>query len=380
MELQKKSYRNVFLELGYSESEIEKRVKDTFQEIFYGKNRFFFMNEDETMGYMEDTGNHDARTEGMSYGMMMCVQMDCQKEFNCLWRFAKTYMFMEEGRNAGYFAWSVSTDGRKNDYGAAPDGEEFFAMALFFASHRWGDGEGIFNYGQEARDLLHTLIHKGEDGNGRAMWDPDNYLIRFIADRDFSDPSYHLPHFYELFSMWANEEDREFWSRAAQASREFLKKACDPKTGLSAEYSTFEGEPYSGEQEIFGRHDWYFSDAYRTIANIGLDYEWFAKDTPHGQWCRENADKLQTFFKETVKHADRKVYTIDGRVIDMDALHPVAITATNAQASLASDGAYALECVRDFWNTPLREGERRYYDNCLYMFAMLALSGNYRIY
>ena len=24
----------------------------------------------------EDTGNHDVRTEGMSYGMMVCVQLD----------------------------------------------------------------------------------------------------------------------------------------------------------------------------------------------------------------------------------------------------------------------------------------------------------------
>ena len=40
----------------------------------------------------------------------------------------------------------------------------------------------------------------------------------------------------------------------------------------------------------------------------------------------------------------------------------------------------ALRCVRQFWETPLRKGDRRYYDNCLYMFAFLALSGNYRIY
>ena len=61
-------------------------------------------------------------------------------------------------------------------------------------------------------------------------------------------------------------------------------------------------------------------------------------------------------------------------------LHPVAIIATNAQASLAADGPYAKECVERFWNTPLRTGERRYYDNCLYLFALLALSGNYRVW
>ena len=40
----------------------------------------------------------------------------------------------------------------------------------------------------------------------------------------------------------------------------------------------------------------------------------------------------------------------------------------------------AIDSVDRFWNTPLRTGDRRYYDNFLYLFAMLALSGNYRIY
>lgn len=374
-----KIYRNVFAEAGYSKAEIEQRVEQTFLEIFYGANRFFYMS-GETMGYLEDTGNHDVRTEGMSYGMMMCVQLDRKKEFDCLWKWARTYMYMEEGENQGYFAWSVAPDGTKNDYGPAPDGEEFFAMALFFASHRWGDGEGIFCYSKEAQELLHICIHKGENDMGRKMWNPDNYLIRFIPNRDFTDPSYHLPHFYELFSLWAYDEDREFWKKAAEASRLYLKKACHPVTGLSAEYATFEGKPYDREQEIFGRHDWYFSDAYRTIANIALDYEWFSKERAYGNWCRETAEHLQNFFCQTVKHQPRAVYAIDGTILEECALHPVAMTAVNAQASLASEGAFAMQCVKEFWDTPLREGERRYYDNCPYLFAMLALSGNYRIW
>lgn len=64
----------------------------------------------------------------------------------------------------------------------------------------------------------------------------------------------------------------------------------------------------------------------------------------------------------------------------MKALHPVAITATNAQASLAAKGKWASVCVKKFFETPLRQGDRRYYDNCLYFFALLALSGNYRIW
>ena len=376
-------YRNVFKEAGYSNTEIEKRVEDTFQEIFYGENRFYHEVEGD-MGYLEDTGNIDARTEGMSYGMMMCVQLNHQKEFDALWKWSRTYMYMEDGDNAGYFAWSCQTDGTKNSNGPAPDGEEFFAMALFFASHRWGDREGIFNYSKEAKDILRTCLHKGEDGsNGAPMWNPENHLILFVPGIPFTDPSYHLPHFYELFAQWAYEEDRPFWKQAAKASREYLKTACHPVTGLNPEYSHFDGTPNADKrcEEIFGRHDWFYSDAYRTIANIGLDYEWFAKeDETEGAWHRETCEHLQKFFCETVKDHNRGIYEIDGTIVEGDALHPVAMTATNAQASLAASGEYAKQCVKEFWDTPLRTGDRRYYDNCLYMFAMLALSGNYRIW
>lgn len=373
-------YRNAFADAGYSAVEIQKRKDEIFQTLFYGseKERLYHPVGDD-MGYMEDTGNHDARTEGMSYGMMMCVQMDKKEEFDRLWKWARTYMYLTEGENEGYFAWSCQLDGTKNSYGAAPDGEEFFAMALFFAAHRWGNGSGIFDYEKEAKELLHTCIHKGENNTpGRAMWDADNKLIRFITDVDFSDPSYHLPHFYELFGRWAYEEDRPFFLEAAKASREYLKTACHPVTGLCAEYAYYDGSPYTEGREIWGgRHDWYYSDAYRTIGNIALDYAWFAAD----DWAVLEADRLQRFFCETLKETEREgIYTVDGSVLEGKALHPVAIIAVNAQASLITKSANAKACLKKFWETPLRSGDRRYYDNCLYFFAFLALSGSYRIY
>ena len=301
-----------------------------------------------------------------------------KEEFYRIWKWARTYMYMTEVENAGYFAWSCGTDGTRNADGPAPDGEEFFAMALFFASHRWGDGEGIFAYSEEAKKLLHTCIHKGENGEpGRAMWDSKNYLIRFITEVDFSDPSYHLPHFYELFAQWSFEEDRSFWKKAAKASRDYLKKACHPVTGLCAEYAEYDGTPYTKGQNIWGRHDWYYSDAYRTIANIALDHVWFGTD----EWEVEEGKRFLEFFCETAgeEHQDG-IFAIDGTVIPGKALHPVAMTAVNAQAGLMVQNEHALACVRKFWNTPLRTGSRRYYDNCLYFFAFLALSGNYRIY
>ena len=380
---QTKTYRNVFAEIGKSEAEIEARLKEAFETFFYDEEERIYHPVGDDMGYLEDTGNNDARTEGMSYGMMMCVQMDMKEEFDRIWKWSRTYMYMDSGMNEGYFAWSCKTDGTKNAYGPAPDGEEFFAMALLFASKRWGDGEGIFNYSHEAKEILRAVLHKGENGRpGAAMWNRENGQILFVPGCPHTDPSYHLPHFYELFAEYSYEEERGFWKRAAAASREFLAKACHPKTGLNSEYANFDGTPMD-KPLPWGNFGTFFSDAYRTAANIGLDCEWFGIDV--GQ----NAAPIRMMrFFGTDLEAVRCSYTIDGKPLERPVLHPLGLLATIAQSTLAvpysddpdSDFAVAKRWVEWFWNQPLRKCVRRYYDNCLYLFAFLALSGRYRIW
>ena len=386
--MSKQVYRNIFKEIGRTDQEIRDRLEQIKQAFFYGPDKVYFpVGED--MAYIEDTGNHDARTEGMSYGMMMCVQLDMKEEFDRLWKWAKTYMYMEDGFNEGYFAWSCAVDGTKNANGPAPDGEEFFAMALFFASHRWGDGEGIYAYSSQAKEILRAVLHKGENGRkGFPMWNHENHQILFVPGIDYTDPSYHLPHFYELFGEWAYEEDRPFWKEAAKASRAYLAVACHPVSGMNAEYAEFDGSPMSRPIPwTKDRHDWFYSDAYRTVANIGLDYEWWGIDA--GQ--KGAAARLQYTLGVVNRDNPYRVYEVDGTPLDIKALHPVGILVTTAQGALAVDGpislnstdqekAIAAQWVSRFWNEPLRTGDRRYYDNCLYLFAFLALSGNYRIY
>lgn len=375
----KQTYRNVFAETGISRAEVEKRLEEIKHSYFYGKEEervYYPAGED--MAYIMDTGNQDVRTEGMSYGMMICVQLDMKEEFDRLWKWSKTYMWMEEGANEGYFAWSCAPDGTRNADGPAPDGEEFFAMALFFASHRWGEGEGIFSYSREARAILRACLHKGQDGRpGHPMWNQENKQILFVPGSDFTDPSYHLPHFYELFALWAEEEDRAFWKEAADASRKYLAAACHPVTGFSAEYAEFDGTPMSRKLPWgSSRHDWFFSDSYRTAANIGLDFEWFGVD--RGQ--KAAARHIQEYLLEDSRRGVYHIYEVDGTPASDAVLHPVGITATVAQASLAADHDIAREWVERFWQMPMRTGRWRYYDNCLYFFAFLALSGNYRIW
>jgi oligosaccharide reducing-end xylanase len=375
------TYSNVFKELGKSDAEIKSRLDEIFEEIFFGEEKIYFFDGD--MGYVMDTGNNDVRTEGMSYAMMIFVQMDRKEDFDRIWKWTKTYMYIKDGWNKGYFYWSMLPDGGSNSDGPAPDGEEYFAMALFLAAARWGDGEGIFNYTEQAREILREGVHKGEgeaEGfGGKPMWNPENKLIKFVTCLEMTDPSYHLPHFYEIFALKADERDRAFWKEAAKASREFLKTACHPVTGLAPEYSYYDGSPYAERNELnpdHPGHDKFYSDSYRVAANIGLDCEWFAAD----EWNTDCADRIQKFFCETVAETPELVYETDGTVINYPSLHPVGLLATNAQASLAAKGKYRLTLAERFWNTPPRKGERRYYDNFLYIFAFLALSGNYKVY
>ncbi|MCR4763696.1 MAG: xylanase [Lachnospiraceae bacterium] len=385
MELKReRTYRNLFAETGRSGEEIEKKILDAVQVFFYGsEEERIYHPVGADMGYLEDTGNHDARTEGMSYGMMMCVQLDKKEEFDRIWKWTKTYMWMQEGMNEGYFAWSCKTSGEKNAQGPAPDGEEFFAMALFFASHRWGDGEGIFAYSDEARAILRACLHKGENGRpGKPMWNHENRQILFVPGCPFTDPSYHLPHFYELFALWADEEDRPFWKEAAAASRRYLATACHPVTGMNPEYGNFDGSPMTEPLPWHSEpHFNFYSDAYRTVANIGLDAAWFGID--EGQL---SAPLKLMCFLGTDLEAARCVFSVDGTPLEQTVLHPLGLLATTAQGALAvppvagEDYETALTWVNWLWSKPLRRGPRRYYDNCLYLFALLALSGKYRVW
>ena len=166
-------YRNLFKEyLGKTDAEIEARVQGAWNQLFAGdpNSEALYYPVPGGMAYVPDINNHDVRSEGLSYGMMIAVQIDRREHFNAIWKFAKHYMQHEGGPLGGYFAWHTAYDGRRFSAGPAPDGEEWFVMALFFAAHRWGDGEDMFNYSAEAQKLLRVMIHKNDEpGRGKGV-------------------------------------------------------------------------------------------------------------------------------------------------------------------------------------------------------------------
>ena len=80
-----------------------------------------------------------------------------------------------------------------------------------------------------------------------------------------------------------------------------------------------------------GRHDWFYSDAYRTAANIGLDYAWFQTDVGQTQ----AVSRLQYTLGVVNKENPYMTYEVDGTVLNQKALHPVGLLATTAEGSLA---------------------------------------------
>ena len=369
-------YPNLFKDyLGKSDKEIQTKIDSAFDQLFYGDDAtervYYPVGSD--MAYISDIANEDVRSEGMSYGMMIAVQLNRKEEFDRLWKWAKTYMYQTDGGYKGYFAWHCKTDGTQLAANPASDGEVWFITALFFADGRWGSGEGIYNYRAEANSILHTALHDDDRGDlATDLFDPETKQVVFVpqlgGNSKFTDPSYHMPHYYELWARWA-DKDNQFWVDAVTASREYLPKAVHPETGLTPNYSYFDGSPYNDEYNGNFRYD-----AFRVGANVGMDYVWFAPS----DWHREQSNRLLSFFASQGIDDYKAEYTLEGKP-EVGHRSPGLMT-TNAVAALAADREIGEPFVQALWDQPLPAGQYRYYDGLLMMLGLLQVSGNFRIY
>lgn len=387
--LETNRYRNLFVEMGYSKKQVDAKLKEVFNDVFYGPHKVYFEVGD-SLGYITDIKNHDVRTEGMSYGMMIAVQFNRKDIFDRIWRWSKKYMQHQDGPREGYFAWSCKTDGTRNSEGSASDGELYYITSLIFASNRWGNDTGI-NYRKEALRILNCSFSKnGEDGV-MPIFNKDNYLITFTPDKfgsRFTDPSYNVPAFYDVWSRWANDGRTDFWQKAAAAAREYLHKVVDEKTGLTPDMSNYDGTPLKFRNSVFNTFRY---DSWRVPMNIALDYQWSCADR---EWQQKYGEKIQNFFysKGIDKFVDQ--YRTDGTLPSQEEIlpagdypkalrHSIGLIATTASVSLMCSNSISKEFVDRLWNAkhePLPDGYfDAYYDGLIRLFQFMQLSGNYRI-
>ncbi|HQZ24930.1 MAG TPA: glycosyl hydrolase family 8 [Flavobacterium sp.] len=382
----KPQYRNLFKEAGYSQKEIDKKLVKAYYDVFEGPNRVYFTVGD-TMAYVSDVKNKDARTEGMSYGMMVAVQLDKKEVFDKIWRFSKTYMQHQSGPREGYFAWSLNpVTMKQNSPGSASDGELYYITSLLFASNKWGNNTGI-DYYKEARRILDAMWKKDGTGNIYNLINTEHKQISFVPEGGgykWTDPSYHLPAFYEIWVQYAKDGHEQFYKECADVSREFLHKACHPVTGLNADYTEFDGTPHSTRWMPAA----FRYDSWRVPMNIAMDYTWFGKDKA---WQEDYAKRFQNFLRSKGMDTYVDQYNLDGSTPDFilqagpvkKLRHSIGLVSTAATASLVNKDKASLDFVHAVWNAKLEPYEDGYfdpyYDGLMYLFSIMHLSGKYQI-
>ena len=379
-------YRNLFLEAGYSKAEIDKKVEKAYLDLFEGSNRIYFEVGD-SMGYVSDIKNHDARTEGLSYGMMVAVQLGKKEVFDRIWRWSKKYAQHQEGPREAYFAWSINPQTmKKNSEGSASDGELYFITSLLFASNQWGNSTGI-DYYAEARRILDAMWKKDGTGNIYNLINVEHKQISFVPEGDgykWTDPSYHLPAFYEIWAEYAKDGHEQFYRDCADTSRVFLHRACHPVTGLNSDYTEFSGKPHPTRWMPEG----FRYDSWRVPMNIAMDYTWYGKDK---NWQEDYAARFQGFLRSKGIDTFDDQFNLDGSKPEFilqaggfkKLRHSLGLKSTAATTALIGNDKKSLDFVNALWKARLEPYEDGYfdpyYDGLLYLFSLMHLSGKYQI-
>jgi len=379
------TYPNLLRQAGYRQADIDKKVAQAYHDVFEGPNKVYFEVGD-SMAYVSDVKNQDARTEGLSYGMMVAVQLDKKQVFDRLWRWSKKYLQHQSGPLEGYFAWSINPATlQRNSEGPASDGELYFVTSLLFAANRWGNHTGI-NYYREARRILDASWKKDGTGGAYNLLNTQHKQITFVptgSGYTWTDPSYHVPAFLEVWAEYAQDGHAQFYRDCADTSRVFLHRACAAPTGLNYDYTEFSGQPHATRWAPAA----FRYDSWRVPMNITMDYVWFGKDP---RWQQQYAQRLQSFLRAKGLNTFEDQFNMDGsrpnfilpagKVTKLR--HSLGLVATSAAASLMSPDANRLDFVHALWNAKLAPYEDGYfdpyYDGLLYLFSLLHLSGKYQ--
>lgn len=371
--------------LGKSEEEVEARLDSVWHHFFTPADIARYDADGETSVYYEcpdgtafvmDTGNNDVRSEGMSYGMMISVQLGKREQFDKLWQWSKLHMAYPAGSAwDGYFCWQCAPDGTKTGGSNASDGELYFVTSLFLAAERWNEPA----YADEANAILYKTMHKnGAESGVYNLFDRDNRMITFVPDSmgyTFSDPSYHLPAFLDKWARCATS-DRSFWAEAATAARRHLAASAHPATGLYPDYSRYDGSPYRWPHAGYDT-SMYMYDAIRCPMNVGMDYNLCGADRP------AQADamrRLLRFFKDDgFAHGH---FALDGS--DASGGYSRGMAGANAVGAIAlvhadneADRLLAREYIGRLWDAEPPSGKYRYYEGMVYFLSMLHVSGHF---
>jgi oligosaccharide reducing-end xylanase len=387
--------------LGKSQTDVDAKVTTAVNRFFgIGTNEpttptaasgyrcYYELPQDSSLAFIWAADSDDVRSEGMSYGMMIAVQMNLQPQFDRLWKFSKTYMQFPTAGNLtawrGYFRWKGTVNRASatswtvtfNDQnGPAPDGDEYFTAALYLAHKRWGSA-GATNYKQEADTIATAMLHNtATTGDGRVpiISATQNMPVFYPqgGSASFTDPSYHLPAFYELFAANGPAADATKWRSVASTSRGFFVTSANATTRHHPDYATFAGAPTTAAAND-GHNDFRY-DAWRVVMNMAVDYVWGSADSRE----KTQIEKLHTFFDSYLAAGNitQSLFAVNGA--NASGGGSTALTATLAAGSLVSTTANRATYVNNLWLVEQQSGQYRYYQECVYLLGLLNVAGRF---
>ncbi len=374
------TYRNLAAEMDKTDA--TSKLSAAWDRMFGTDSNYrLYVPLNENMAYIYAPDSNDVRSEGQSWGMTIAVMMNRRDEFDALWNFAAAHQRNNSGALAGTFAWQVKFNNNqpyKADAAPAPDGELYFAFALLSADARWGS-VGDINYYSEAMSVLKAL-------QTHLMYGPSNHNVIMFSPHvsNVTDPSYHIPAFYNYFGdrIKNSAADQRFWHFAAQESRKFLQAhLASAPNGLPTYLASTNGQPLTGN--IFNGQPnpahWYEFDAWRVALNIGLDAHMYGAQN----WHRNGVSAIHNFLRN--QHNSNNCYMQKYE-------NGIAVSNNNHCANHGQKGANAVGLLasnsttnanfffNEFWASSFPSGEYRYYDGSLYMLSLLHATGQFRFY
>ena len=265
--------------------------------------------------------------------MMVAVQLNHQTEFDRLWTWVKNHM----AQGTGEIRWKCSTSGSGCAGGGAPDGEEYFATALIFASHRWGDSTGPAKiaYSTEAKWVLDVVRTK--------YFNSQYHLVKFVSSSNNVDPSYVLPAFYEVWACF-DTANAAFWKESATAGRAYMQKVVDGNGVCPYQASITATNPQAAN-----------ADSTRCVVNLMMDWYLFGEDP----WQKD------TYAPKFAAYSSSR--NNGGAAVGCNSTLGFGLPASSGKAF-----------VDKIWSTGVPS--RDYWDGVLYMLGMVHVSGNFRIW
>jgi len=367
-------YPNLFHDLlGQNDQTINAKINNAFNTIFHGPPAFaIYVPVGTDQAYIEDSyHNNQIRTEGMGLGMMICVELNKQDEFDRLWRYARDVIQNQTGPDAGYFpSFCDDATGTSTTSCLDPYGFEQFVTALIFANDRW-TSTGAIDYATDALALFHTMRHKEEDNGGVVggvtnMFDAATNLpfdVPSSTAAGVTRPSLVMPGYYAL---WAEADADPVWTAAAERGRSFWQSAANATTGFMPVRAGFDGTPVPGWAN-------FQAECYRVQINTVIDQIWSGGNA----WNISESNQLLGFFSGQGINYGR-FFTLDGMVVDP--MHDTSLVLANGIAAAASTNIDRVNYVSAVWNMDPQSGDARYFSGILQMVALLILSGQFQVH